>query len=114
MKIELYHSISLEGGAMPREIDGKTYYEATEVCESAGISRPTLFRWLKRGLLTTMHKDRRGWRLFTEEDLGKIQAEATRIEIDHVLVSAGDRLVRTNEIGRLSGRQSSGDRYADR
>jgi hypothetical protein len=114
MKIELYHSISFEGGAMPREIDGKTYYEATEVCESAGISRPTLFRWLKRGLLTTMHKDRRGWRLFTEEDLNKIRAEATRIEIGHVLVNAGDRGARTSEIRRPSEGRSSGDQYANR
>jgi hypothetical protein len=89
MKIEPHHSVSFEGGVMPREIDGRTYYEATEVCERAGISRPTLFRWLKRGLLTTMHRDRRGWRLFTEEDLDKIQAEATRIEVDHVLADAG-------------------------
>ncbi len=76
---------------MPREIDGKRYYEATEVCKKVGISRPTLFRWLKRGLLIKLHKDRRGWRLFTEEDLKKIQAEATRIEIDQVLVNSGDK-----------------------
>ncbi len=75
---------------MPREIDGKRYYEATEVCKRAGISRPTLFRWLKRGLLINLHRDRRGWRLFTEEDLNKIRAEATRIEIDHVSVNPGD------------------------
>jgi len=90
IKIETYHSISFRGRVMPREIDGKSYYEATEVCKRAGISRPTLFRWLKRGLLIDLHRDRRGWRLFTEEDLNKIQAEATRIEIDHVLVNPGD------------------------
>jgi predicted site-specific integrase-resolvase len=71
---------------MPRRINGKTYYEAREVCEKVGISRPTLFRWLKRGLVTRLHRDRRGWRLFTEEDLSRIQREASRIEIDHVPV----------------------------
>ncbi|MDH4067668.1 MAG: MerR family transcriptional regulator [Dehalococcoidia bacterium] len=76
---------------MPREINGKTYYETTEVCEKVGISRPTLFRWLKRGLLVKLHKDRRGWRLFTEEDLDKIQAEARRIEIDDILVTQKDK-----------------------
>lgn len=76
---------------MPREIDGKRYYEAIEVCKKVGISRPTLFRWLKRGLLIELHRDRRGWRLFTEEDLKKIQAEATRIEIDQVLVNPRDK-----------------------
>ena len=76
---------------MPREIDGNRYYEAIEVCKKAGISRPTLFRWLKRGLLIKLHRDRRGWRLFTEADLNKIQAEATRIEIDPVLVNPRDK-----------------------
>jgi hypothetical protein len=91
MRIETYHSISFRGRVMPREIDGKRYYEATEVCMKAGISRPTLFRWLKRGLLIELHRDRRGWRLFTEEDLNKIRTEATRIEIDHVLANPGDK-----------------------
>lgn len=76
---------------MPREINGERYYETTEVCEKVGISRPTLFRWLKRGILHKLHKDRRGWRLFTEEDLDKIQAEAQKIEVDHVLVRPRDR-----------------------
>jgi len=67
---------------MPIEIDGKRYYETTEVCEKAGISRPTLFRWLRRGILSKLRKDRRGWRLFTEEDLNKIRAEAKRIEVE--------------------------------
>ena len=76
---------------MPREIDGKRYYEATEICTKVGISRPTLFRWLKRGLLIKLYRDRRGWRLFTEDDLKKIQTEATRIEIDQVLVNPRDK-----------------------
>jgi predicted site-specific integrase-resolvase len=76
---------------MPREINGKSYWSASEVCHEVAISRPTLYRWLKRGLLIKLHRDRRGWRLFTEEDLNKIQAEARRIEIDHVLVSPRDK-----------------------
>jgi DNA-binding transcriptional MerR regulator len=67
---------------MPKEINGQVYYETSEVCQRAGISRPTLFRWLKNRLLTKLHRDRRGWRLFTEEDLRKIQAEASRIEVE--------------------------------
>ena len=72
-----------------REIDGKKYFETTEVCRKAGISRPTLFRWLKRGLLTRLHKDRRGWRLFTEEDLARIQGEAGKIEIEILPATEG-------------------------
>jgi DNA-binding transcriptional MerR regulator len=45
-----------------------------------GISRATLFRWLKAGLLSKSYRDRRGWRLFTEDDLKEIKAEANRVE----------------------------------
>lgn len=68
---------------MPREINGTRYYDTSEVCEKVGISRPTLFRWLKRGILSKLHRDRRGWRLFTEDDLSKIQVEASRIEVEY-------------------------------
>ena len=49
-----------------------------------GISRATLFRWLKAGLLKKSYRDRRGWRLFTEDDLNKIQAEANRVEAQYI------------------------------
>ena len=69
---------------MPREINGQRYYETSEVCQKAGISRPTLFRWLKRGVLHRLHRDRKGWILFTEDDLRKIQEEVNRVEAEDV------------------------------
>ena len=69
---------------MPIEIDGQTYYGTSESCKKTGISRATLFRWLKVGILEKHYKDRRGWRIFTEEDLNKIRAEAKRIEVEYV------------------------------
>ena len=66
---------------MPTEINGQHFYYTSEVCQRVGISRPTLFRWLRRGILEKSYKDRRGWRIFTEDDLSKIQAEARRIEV---------------------------------
>ena len=65
---------------MPIEINEQTYYRTSEVCMKTGISRATLFRWLKMGVLKKSYRDRRGWRLFTENDLNKIRAEANRIE----------------------------------
>jgi len=65
---------------MPIEINNQTYYRTSEACMKTGISRATLFRWLKAGLLKKSYRDRRGWRLFTEDDLNKIQAEANRVE----------------------------------
>jgi predicted site-specific integrase-resolvase len=64
------------------EIDKQTYYRTSEACKKIGISRATLFRWLKVGILERQFKDRRGWRLFREEDLNKIQTEARRIKVE--------------------------------
>jgi predicted site-specific integrase-resolvase len=66
---------------MPVQINGNTYYRTSEVSKKIGISRATLFRWLKAGILEKSHRDRRGWRLFTEDDLDKIEGEARRIEV---------------------------------
>ena len=67
---------------MPIEINGQIYYRTSEACQKTGISRATLLRWLKDGILEKTHRDRRGWRMFTEGDLNKIQAEATRIKVE--------------------------------
>jgi len=46
-----------------------------------GISKTTLFRWLKKGIFREVeHRDRRGWRLFTEYEVGRLKAEANRID----------------------------------
>jgi len=58
---------------MPVTIRGQTYYRTTEACRMIGISRSTLLRWLAKGLLKdASHRDIRGWRLFTEADIKRI------------------------------------------
>ena len=65
---------------MPTIIDEHSYYRTQEACNAAGVSRSTFFRWLKTGILDdVMYKDRRGWRLFTAEDIQKIKTEVNRI-----------------------------------
>ena len=65
---------------MTISLDGKTYYRTAEACKLAGISRNTYFRWLREGLLPDVSmRDRRGWRLFTEEDLLRLKNEANRV-----------------------------------
>ena len=73
-------------------IGGQTYYGAAEICKNAGISRATLFRWLKAGVLEKHYRDRRGWRIFTEDDLNKIRTEASRINIEYVYPGVKKRL----------------------
>jgi len=64
-------------------IKGKKYYRTAEVCQKAGISRSTFFRWLRQGTFQEVANfDRRGWRLFSESDLRRLKAEASQINTD--------------------------------
>lgn len=78
---------------MAIRINEQTYYRTSEACKEVGISRATLFRWLKTGILEdVMRRDRKGWRLFTQDDINRIKSEATR-------VSRGGRLLEKTEKG---------------
>jgi DNA-binding transcriptional MerR regulator len=66
---------------MAIEINGKTYYRTADICRIAGISRSTLMRWLRRGVLEHSYRDRKGWRAFTEDNLKRIRAEANRLQL---------------------------------
>ena len=65
---------------MPVTVNGQTYYRTAEVYRTVGISRTTFFRWLKESILREVEqRDRRGWRLFTEDELNRFKAEANRV-----------------------------------
>lgn len=69
---------------MPRKINGQMYYRTSEACKKVGVSRATLFRWLKLGIIRKPYKDRRGWRLYSEDDLSSIQAEVNRVDFGDI------------------------------
>lgn len=63
--------------------NGKKYYRTNEACEMAGISRSTFLRWLKGGVIKdVIYKDRRGWRLFTDDDIKRLRDEATKMKVE--------------------------------
>ncbi len=65
---------------MSIRINSETYYRTSEVCRMVGISRNTLFRWLKDGVFDDVeHRDWRGWRLFTEDQIDKMKAKTCQI-----------------------------------
>jgi predicted site-specific integrase-resolvase len=65
---------------MPVVINEKTYYRTAEVCRRIGISRNTLFRWLKEGAISDVeYRDWRGWRLFTPAQLETIRAKTNHV-----------------------------------
>jgi predicted site-specific integrase-resolvase len=65
---------------MPVNINGDTYYRTAEVFHMLGISRNTLFRWLQKDILRGIeHRDSRGWRLFTREDVNDLNTAINSI-----------------------------------
>ena len=70
---------------MPVTIDGHTYYRTAEVCLMVGIGKSTLFRWIKEGIMKEAeHRDRRGWRLFTGDEINKVKMEVNGIQRGHL------------------------------
>ena len=66
---------------MPLELDGRTYYNISEACELAGISRDTFLRWVRKGKFTDVeHRDRNGWRLYTNDDVHRLKARNNNVE----------------------------------
>lgn len=81
---------------MPVEINGQVYYRTAEVCRTVGIGKSTLFRWMRANIVKEAeHRDRKGWRLFTEDELRRITAETSKIQTHAVTrtarTSAGSR-----------------------
>ncbi len=67
---------------MPIEIEGKRFYRTNEALKLIGISKATWFRWLKEKKVEDVaHKDVRGWRLFTDEEVERIRKYANTINI---------------------------------
>jgi DNA-binding transcriptional MerR regulator len=65
---------------MPVVINDQTYYRTVEVCRMVGISRNTLFRWLKEGIFSEIeYRDWRGWRLFTAAQLESVRMKTDRV-----------------------------------
>jgi len=61
-------------------VSNETYWRTMDVCKMAGISRATLLRWLKEGTFREPERrDRRGWRLFTQDEVNSLKMEANRI-----------------------------------
>jgi len=59
---------------MPTPVNGETYYSAQEAALAAGISKPTLLRWIKaKRVNDSAKRNRNGWRLFAETEVQAIR-----------------------------------------
>jgi len=68
---------------MPIKINGIEYYRTNEACLLAGITKNTFLRWVTNGSYPDVaYRDRRGWRLFTREDVERLKAEVNKVRVD--------------------------------
>jgi len=66
---------------MPLKLDGQTFYSTAEACKLAGTSRETYLRWVRQRKVTDVeHRNRNGWRLFTNDDLFRLRSKVNHIE----------------------------------
>jgi DNA-binding transcriptional MerR regulator len=56
-----------------KENPGKRLYKTNEVCDLFDISRATLFRWERQGLISGPPRDWRNWRLYTADNVEQIR-----------------------------------------
>ncbi|HVG01670.1 MAG TPA: MerR family transcriptional regulator [Nitrospira sp.] len=57
----------------PIDASKKKLYKTNEVCEMFDISRATLFRWEREGVISGPPRDWRNWRLYTVENVEQIK-----------------------------------------
>lgn len=69
---------------MPIGLNGENYYRTAEACQIAGISKNTFLRWVREGAFADVERrDRRGWRLFTNDELDRLKAEVNKIHMNN-------------------------------
>ena len=62
------------------EVIAKACFRTAEACRVAGISKNTYLRWVRMGVIPDVeYRDRRGWRIFTQEEIDRLKIEANRI-----------------------------------
>jgi len=66
---------------MSVKLNGRTYYRTAEVCQIVGIGKSTLFRWIRQNIVKDAeYRDRKGWRLFAEDELLSLKSETNKIQ----------------------------------
>jgi DNA-binding transcriptional MerR regulator len=51
----------------------KKLYKTRDICRLFDISKATLFRWEKEGLISSVGRDWRNWRIYSDRTVGEIK-----------------------------------------
>jgi excisionase family DNA binding protein len=71
--------VSESSGAIVQPVPGKLpkdTYSTVEAARELGVSRETLLRWFRQGKVADVKRDRKGWRVFRQDDIERIRREA--------------------------------------
>ena len=67
---------------MPVNISGKTFYLTHEALDEIGISRKTLYNWVKENKVKdAKYRDNNGWRLFTKQEIESIKKRKETLKV---------------------------------
>ncbi len=64
---------------MAVKVAGRSYYIVSEVSQLSGVNIRTIYRWMHKGIITGGKlQNRKGWTVFTEEDIAEIKTKAEK------------------------------------
>jgi len=79
--------------------EGK-FYSSKDVCKICQISKSTLFKWEREGLITKVRRDWRGWRIYDQGNIDEIRKAIEEQKLDHdegrshtILVVDDDKII---------------------
>ena len=65
-------------------------YTTSEVAQKVGVSKKTLYSWLKKGIIDEPDRDYKGYRIWSDEDIKKcLEYKNRRIPAELVRKSRG-------------------------
>ncbi len=80
-----YSVDKLENGELWLALNGKRQQQLFRMkvaLAKIGITAPTYYRWVNSGQIEDVKfRDRANWRLFTNEDIERIRAEASKVNV---------------------------------
>jgi DNA-binding transcriptional MerR regulator len=58
---------------IPKYTSASESYKACQICDLFDISKATLFRWEREGVIARPTRDWRNWRLYTRKNVDEIE-----------------------------------------